>query len=51
MREAITLARERSTPGSVVLLSPAAPSYNAYTNFEQRGEHFAALARAVALPT
>ena len=32
-----------------VLLSPAAPSYNAYANFEQRGDDFAACARAVAL--
>jgi UDP-N-acetylmuramoylalanine--D-glutamate ligase len=46
MRKAVALAREHATTGSVVLLSPAAPSYNAYTNFEQRGEDFAALARA-----
>lgn len=35
-----------STPAPVViLLSPAAPSYNTYPNFEARGDHFAALAR------
>ncbi len=33
-----------STP-VVILLSPAAPSYNTYLNFEARGDHFAALAR------
>jgi UDP-N-acetylmuramoylalanine--D-glutamate ligase len=51
MREAVALARASLTAGTVVLLSPAAPSYNAYRDFEERGEHFAALARAVALPT
>jgi UDP-N-acetylmuramoylalanine-D-glutamate ligase len=30
-----------------VLLSPAAPSYNSYRNFEERGDHFATLARDV----
>ena len=30
----------------LVLLSPAAASYNAYDNFEQRGEHFATLVGA-----
>jgi UDP-N-acetylmuramoylalanine--D-glutamate ligase len=49
MREAVDLARANVTVGTVVLLSPAAPSYNAYRDFEERGEHFAALARAVAL--
>lgn len=47
MREAVALARARLKAGGVVLLSPAAPSYNAYRDFEQRGEDFAALARAV----
>jgi UDP-N-acetylmuramoylalanine--D-glutamate ligase len=51
MREAVALARREPRPGSVVLLSPAAPSYNVYANFEQRGDDFAALARGVALPT
>jgi UDP-N-acetylmuramoylalanine--D-glutamate ligase len=49
MREAVDLARANVTEGTVVLLSPAAPSYNAYRDFEERGEHFAALACAVAL--
>ncbi len=33
-------------PGAVVLLSPAAPSYDHYRDFEERGELFAELARA-----
>ena len=44
MREAIRMASVLSVPGGVVLLSPAAPSFNAYENFEQRGDDFATLA-------
>jgi UDP-N-acetylmuramoyl-L-alanine---L-glutamate ligase len=44
MREATQLARKLVSGGGVVLLSPAAPSFNQYANFEKRGEHFAALA-------
>jgi UDP-N-acetylmuramoylalanine--D-glutamate ligase len=43
---AVELARSRS--GDVVLLSPAAPSYDHYRDFEQRGERFREL---VALAT
>jgi UDP-N-acetylmuramoylalanine-D-glutamate ligase len=49
MREATRLAVQLATPGSVVLLSPAAPSFNQYANFEQRGDDFAACAKSVAL--
>ncbi len=41
---AVALARELASPGSVVLLSPAAPSYDNYSDFEERGERFRALA-------
>jgi UDP-N-acetylmuramoylalanine--D-glutamate ligase len=37
---AVELARGLARPGSVVLLSPAAPSYDSYRDFEQRGERF-----------
>ena len=40
---AVAAARAVAGPGTVVLLSPAAPSYNAYRNFEARGDHFRAL--------
>jgi UDP-N-acetylmuramoylalanine--D-glutamate ligase len=45
---AVALARARAgdQPGTVVLLSPAAPSYDHFRDFEQRGELFGALARA-----
>lgn len=44
MEAAVHAARSFARPGAVVLLSPAAPSYNSYRNFEERGDHFAALA-------
>lgn len=50
MREAVQLAAERAGwHGGVVLLSPAAPSFNRYANFEQRGDDFAAHAKSVDL--
>jgi UDP-N-acetylmuramoyl-L-alanine---L-glutamate ligase len=46
---AVALARRSAPPGSVVLLSPAAPSYDRFRDFEERGESFAALARGEAI--
>jgi UDP-N-acetylmuramoylalanine--D-glutamate ligase len=46
MEQAVVLARRHAPDGAVVLLSPAAPSFTSYRNFEERGDHFAALARA-----
>ncbi len=48
MEDAVARARDLARPGTTVLLSPAAPSYNAYRNFEARAAHFrAALGPAV----
>ena len=49
MAEAVVLARAaaRTLPGAAVLLSPAAPSYDNYRDFEQRGERFRELVVAV----
>ncbi len=38
--EAIGAAISTARPGDVVLLSPACTSYDAYENFERRGDHF-----------
>ena len=46
LSEAVGLARELAAPGTVVLLSPAAPSYDHYRDFEQRGDRFTELAGA-----
>ena len=51
MVEAVAAARTLTEPGAVVLLSPAAPSYNAYTSFKERGDEFARLALESATPT
>jgi UDP-N-acetylmuramoylalanine--D-glutamate ligase len=40
MEAAVALARRLAAPGGAVLLSPAAPSFHAYRDFEERGDHF-----------
>ena len=39
--------RQRREPGEVVLLAPAAASFDQYPNFEKRGEDFTARVKAV----
>lgn len=46
MEEAVTAAIEQSAPGSTVLLSPGAPSFPHFRDFEQRGERFRAAVAA-----
>lgn len=46
MARAVAAARADAKPGEVVLLAPAAASFDQYDNFEQRGEDFAACVRA-----
>jgi UDP-N-acetylmuramoylalanine--D-glutamate ligase len=48
MEQAIVHARPLAGPGTTILLSPAAPSYDNYRNFQERGALFQALARSVA---
>ncbi|MDD3669594.1 MAG: UDP-N-acetylmuramoyl-L-alanine--D-glutamate ligase [Alphaproteobacteria bacterium] len=40
MAEAVAAARKITRRGGTILLSPAAPSYNLFRNFEERGEAF-----------
>jgi UDP-N-acetylmuramoylalanine--D-glutamate ligase len=44
---AVAAASIAARPGEVVLLSPACASFDAYEDFEQRGEHFRALVEAL----
>jgi UDP-N-acetylmuramoylalanine--D-glutamate ligase len=44
---AVQLAAATAHPGDVVLLAPACASFDAYRDFEQRGEHFRALVEAL----
>ena len=46
--EAVAEAHRQARPGDVVLLSPACTSYDAYANFEERGEDFRRLVRRLA---
>ena len=44
---AVMQAREFATPGDVVLLSPACASFDMFANYEQRGNHFSSIVRAM----
>ena len=48
LADALESARRLAQPGDVVLLSPACASYDAYQNFEERGDDFRRLVREFA---
>jgi UDP-N-acetylmuramoylalanine--D-glutamate ligase len=43
LAEAVRAAATDARPGEVVLLSPACASFDAYRDFEERGDHFRSL--------
>jgi UDP-N-acetylmuramoylalanine--D-glutamate ligase len=51
MDKAVALAARAAEPGDVVLLAPGGTSYDAYRDFEERGQEFrrAVQARAAAV--
>jgi len=48
MQEAVNMAHQLAVSGDLVLLSPACASFDAYSGFEVRGDHFAQLVRSLA---
>lgn len=51
LREAVEAAWRKAQKGDTILLSPACTSWDAYENFEARGEHFKELIRALGTRT
>jgi UDP-N-acetylmuramoylalanine--D-glutamate ligase len=49
MKQAVKFAYANTKPGRICLLSTASPSYSLWKNFEEKGDEFAAAARAMAL--
>ncbi len=47
LQEAVALASAAAVEGDIVALSPACASFDAYPNFEKRGEHFKELVNAL----
>jgi UDP-N-acetylmuramoylalanine--D-glutamate ligase len=47
MQQALQSARDIAQPGDLVLLSPACASFDMYSGFDARGDHFAQLVRAM----
>ena len=47
MREAVETAAQLAAPGDVVLLSPGGTSYDAFVDFEERGETYRAIVNEI----
>jgi UDP-N-acetylmuramoylalanine--D-glutamate ligase len=47
MDQAVARAASLARPGDSVLLSPACASFDMFTNYQHRGDVFAAAARAI----
>jgi UDP-N-acetylmuramoylalanine--D-glutamate ligase len=51
MTEAVQLAKSSLAHGGIVLLSPAAPSFDQYRNWEERSDDFTAVVRSIVSST
>lgn len=47
MEEAVSIAHETSRPGDSILLSPGCASFDWYTSYAERGDHFASLVKSL----
>ena len=47
LERAVRAAAAAARPGEVVLLAPACASFDQYTGFEERGDHFRSLVRTL----
>jgi UDP-N-acetylmuramoylalanine--D-glutamate ligase len=47
MRQAVNTARSALDEGGVILLSPGAPSFDQYKNWEERSEDFTTLVHEI----
>jgi len=47
LEDAVTLAHRLTSPGGVVLFSPACSSFDMFKNYEERGERFKSLVRSL----
>ena len=51
IEDAVRRARKMARPGDIVLLSPACASFDMFRDFEERGDRFRDLARALGDPS
>jgi len=47
LEQAILKAKETATSNEVILFSPACKSFDQYTNFEERGQHFKSIVKSL----
>ena len=50
LNSAVKNAHSIAQPGDVVLLSPGCASYDEFSNFEERGNHFKSIIKSLATP-